>query len=155
MQYILSIIFCSLLFNITSAQTIDLKGTIKDVDGNSIPGVGIYTNPKELSSGTISDNNGQYRLQIKANQQKVVLVVFKHISYQEKSIRIQSALGKNQQVNITLAEMTTILDSTEIIFNQKDNYDVSETKIDPKNTLMLPSGRGNRFIKNITQCHFQ
>jgi hypothetical protein len=143
MQYILSIIFCSLLYNLTYGQTIEIKGTVKDVDGNGISGVGIYTQPRELSSGTISDINGQYRLQIKAQDQKTIILIYKHISFQEKSIRIQSALGKNQKVNITLTEMATILDSTEIIANTINNYDASETKIDPKNTQMLPSGSGN------------
>ncbi|HUH72827.1 MAG TPA: carboxypeptidase-like regulatory domain-containing protein [Chitinophagales bacterium] len=143
MQYFLSIIFCSLLFNITSAQTIELRGTVKDVDGNGVSGVGIYTNPREFSNGTISDNSGQFRLQIKTNNQKVITVEFMHIAFQKKSIRIQTALGKNQQLNITMDEMTNILDSTEILVNPSNNYNVSETKIDPKNTLMLPSGSGN------------
>lgn len=143
MQYILTLLFSILTLQAVLAQTIELKGTVKDTEGKGVSGVSIFTTPASQSTGAITNEEGQYSIQLKTNQQKVIIVNFRHISFKEKSVRIQASLGKNQKVDIVLEEKLNELDSTEIIINKSSSEDVSEIKIDPKNLTMLPSGSGN------------
>lgn len=142
MRYSL-LLFFSLLALHLSAQNIELRGQVKDAFGKNIPGVTIMTVQHTPTSGSTTDANGQYTLQIKANDQKVIQVKFQHISFQEKIIRVQAALGKSQKVDIVLEDLYRELDSTVVISNHQKNTDVSEIIIDPENLTMLPTGSGN------------
>lgn len=143
MRYSLLLLFSILFAQSLLAQNIELRGQVKDAFGKSIPGVSVITVQHTPASGTTSDVNGQYSLQIKANDQKVIQVRFQHISFQERIVRVQAALGKTQKVDIVLEDLFRDLDSTEVISNYKKNTDVSEIVIDPENLIMLPTGSGN------------
>jgi len=124
------------------AQSIELQGTVKDANGKGIEGVNIFVS-ETRTAGSISDKDGNYSILLRTDNNKVITVVFRHVSYTEKRVRIQPALGKKQTLNIVLAESYNELDSTVISMDRTQNYDVGETRIDPKNTIMLPSGSGN------------
>lgn len=143
MRYSLLLLFSILFAQSLLAQNIELRGQVKDAFGKSIPGVSVITVQHTPASGTTTDVNGQYSLQIKANDQKVIQVRFQHISFQERIVRVQAALGKTQKVDIVLEDLFRDLDSTEVISNYKKNTDVSEIVIDPENLIMLPTGSGN------------
>ncbi len=142
MRYILTLTIISICLQIGFAQSIDLKGVIKDSNGVPIPNVSVFTINPAYSSGAVSDEKGRYRIQIKAPQENIVEVKFKHIAYEEKTVRIQVSFGKNQMTDITLNEIYTELDSTEIVIRQ-NHEKTGEFQIDPENLTMLPSGSGN------------
>lgn len=125
-----------------TAQNIELKGRITDTEGEPIPNVTILPQPTSLNAGSVSDNQGFYKLQIKNAQQKTIEIQFKHIAYEQKTVKIQSALGRKQIADIVLQELYTELGTTDVV-GQNDNDKVSETKIDPENLIMLPTGSGN------------
>lgn len=143
MPYILVFLLSILTVQTAFAQTIEIKGTVRDADGKGIPGVSVFTAPPSQSTGTSTNEQGQYALQLKANQQKVIIVKFRHIAYTEKSIRVQPLLGKSQKVDIVLEETYNELDPTEVLITPSTQDKVGETKIDPKNLIMLPSVSGN------------
>ena len=125
------------------AQNIELKGTIQDMHGQPIMGVSIYPISKSQPTGTVSDQNGQYRLTLKLDNVNFINVKFQHIAYQEKVVKISNVLGKNQTLNIVLADIYNQVDSTIIITNANSTGKAGEIKVNPEDLTMLPTGSGN------------
>ena len=98
-------LFFTLILNFIFNQSIEISGTIQDINGNSIPKVNIYSNSK----GTTSDKEGKFNIIINNND----LITFSHIGYEEKKytlnnipdiiiLKRMTILGKNIYVNSTL-----------------------------------------------------
>lgn len=143
MPHLLLFLLGFLTVQITVAQTIELKGTVKDLNGGGILGVSIFTTTGSQKTGSVSNEKGEYLLKIKVpEQQKIVEVKFKHIAYKERTIRVSTSLGRSQIADIVLQDIFTELEATDVVTQQKNNK-VSEIQIDPENLTMLPSGSGN------------
>ena len=125
------------------AQSFELKGIVKDKQGEVIPGVAVTTNPSHLSQGTVSDINGNYKIVIKGEERQYIEVKFRHLTFKERVIRVSPSLGKRQTANITLEESLSVLDSTDILIRQSPHTKTGEIKINPDDITMLPSGSGN------------
>ncbi|MCZ2394671.1 MAG: TonB-dependent receptor [Chitinophagales bacterium] len=143
MRYIFLAITGFYFISASFAQSLELKGMIKDDYGNGISGVNISAETNTGKYGTISEENGTYQIQLKHHQQKTIVVTFKHISFETKTVRLQTSLGKNQQMDISMEEATKVLDSAIVTIHTNTNSDISETKLNPENTTMLPSVSGN------------
>jgi hypothetical protein len=123
------------------SQTVDLKGRVTDAKGIAMEGVTIYV--PEAKSGTTTDKSGSYSISLKSDKGKPIVIVFRFLGYEEKTVRILPALGKSQSLDIKMEEMAGMLDSTEVFGDKFKDSRVGETKLDPKNTQMLPSASGN------------
>jgi hypothetical protein len=122
-------------------QTVGIEGFVKDSTGAPVTGANVYI--PETRFGTVSDNNGYYSLTVKTDKGKAFNLVFSYYGFEKKTIRIQPSLGKQQTLDIILREMENMLDSVEVSGEMFKDTKVGETKIDPKNTAMLPSASGN------------
>ncbi|WP_051315410.1 SusC/RagA family TonB-linked outer membrane protein [Algoriphagus terrigena] len=70
-----------------STEELTITGTVKDPDGNPLPGATIQI--KGTETGTISDDSGKYTIQIPADQSDVVLV-FSFLGFQPKEINVDN-----------------------------------------------------------------
>lgn len=133
-----------LLFSISYvafAQNIEIEGIVTNENNQPLSEVTIFV--PNTSFGTISDKNGKYQLRLKADKsQKTIEIHFQYLGYVLKKIKVNPSLGSLQIINVKLEETTISTDSTTVVGTMQ-NTDVSETRIDPKNTTMLPSASGN------------
>jgi hypothetical protein len=122
-------------------QSIDLKGRVTDTQGAGLLGVTVYV--PEAKTGTTTDKNGFYNISLKSDKGKVVIVLFRYLGFEEKTVRISPTLGRSQVLDIQMEESSGMLDSAEVIGDKFKDTRIGETRLDPKNTMMLPSASGN------------
>lgn len=120
------------------AQTI-ISGKITDVDGKSITGVNISIN--QSSKGTISDQNGQYRLEV--SPQIILEINFSHISFitQTKAIRLEP--DEQYVLNLIMESRTEVLKEVKVEGEQENREEVSVINISPKSVEALPTPFGD------------
>ncbi|MBP1640489.1 MAG: outer membrane protein SusC, starch binding [Bacteroidetes bacterium] len=100
------ILFLLLLFSISAfGQAITVKGTVKDATNATLPGVNVRI--QGSSSGTITDVDGKYSIQVPANAK----LEFSFVGY---SSQILAVNGKSV-INITLAEDTKALSEVVVV----------------------------------------
>ncbi|MDD5695989.1 MAG: TonB-dependent receptor [Bacteroidales bacterium] len=93
-QYILFLLFAILLKTL-SAQDISVNGKVtSETDGRPIPGVNVVV--KGSSTGTTSDNNGNYSLQAPANG----VLLFSFIGMQTMEVPVDG----RRQISVTMRE---------------------------------------------------
>ncbi len=82
--------------NVIKRQDIDktIKGSVKDEKGESLPGVSIVL--KGTNSGTLTDNNGNFTIDISENTKPTF--IFSFVGYTSKEVM----LGNQSELNITL-----------------------------------------------------
>ena len=76
-------------------EGIEVKGTIVDEDGNTLPGVNIVV--KGTSIGTITDMDGNYTIQVGGPD---AVLAFSFVGYEAQDITV----GNQTTINVTLAE---------------------------------------------------
>ena len=97
LTYILTIIYLFLQQGLYAQET-TITGTVVDLNtGESLIGVNIYLEDK--SAGTVTDNEGNFRLKI--NQPLPVVVVFSNIGYLSREYTINQ---ERQNLQVALAE---------------------------------------------------
>jgi TonB-linked SusC/RagA family outer membrane protein len=99
-QFITTVLFSILLATQVFAQQRTINGTVKDSEGNGMPGVNVIA--KGTSNGTTSDTNGNYTISV--NQGDNVLV-FSFIGYATQ----EAEIGNRTTVDVTLTEDITEL----------------------------------------------
>jgi TonB-linked SusC/RagA family outer membrane protein len=82
------------------AQTITVKGTVKDNDG-TIPGVNVAI--KGTLTGTVSDIDGKYSISVSGSN---AVLVFSYIGYATQEITV----GNQTVIDVTLTESENLLD---------------------------------------------
>lgn len=87
-------------FGFAQAQTI--TGTV--IDANGVPLIGVNVLLKNTSTGTVTDFDGKYQLQV--GNQTNATITFSYIGYETKEV----AVAGNTVVNVTLNESTSALD---------------------------------------------
>lgn len=87
-------------FGFAQAQTV----TGKVIDANGVPLIGVNVLVKNTSTGTVTDFDGQYQLQI--GGQSNATLTFSYIGYETKEVLVE---GKTV-INVTLNESTSALD---------------------------------------------
>ena len=106
-------LFFTLILNFIFNQSIEISGTIQDINGNSIPKVNIYSNSK----GTTSDKEGKFNIIINNND----FITFSHIGYEEKKYTL------NNIPDIIILKRTTILGKNIYVNSTLDNRDFYNT----------------------------
>jgi TonB-dependent starch-binding outer membrane protein SusC len=86
-----------LLFSTRASAQVTVTGTIKDASNEGLPGANIYI--KGTTTGTSSDINGNFKLQVAENLQNGTLII-SLIGYATQEV----AIGQQTKFDITLAE---------------------------------------------------
>ena len=118
-----------------------LRGSITNsTTGESLAGVNIYV--EELQSGTVSDQQGIYRLTLPADSS--LRLRFSFIGYENVNRVITLAPGEERVVDITMKEQSKLLQEVQVQGQVEDIRDqVSMVKLDPKSVENLPSPFGD------------
>ena len=117
------------------SQTI--KGYISDDEDNSLSSVNIsILNEK---NGAISDKEGKYTINIKANRS--VVLAYSFIGFKIEKIRIPMLKkGQIYELNINLKSSSTTLE--DVIITDQKNRKESFNRIKPKHVSVLPGNSG-------------
>ena len=100
-----SIIFlCAVCFS-SFAQNITVKGTVKDRQGESLPGVSVLV--KGTTQGTSTDVDGAYSINVAGN----ATLVFTYIGFDTKEV----AVNNQRTLNVTLNEANTQLNEVVVV----------------------------------------
>ena len=135
MKRILFIVLFIILQLSLISQTIE--GKITDFNLNPLAAVNISI--IDQSGGLISDNNGLYKVNIKANRSYVI--AFSFIGYETEKIRVPM-LKKSQKytLNISLKESNTLLD--DIIVKDQKSRKNNLSRIKTKHVEVIPGSGG-------------
>ena len=117
------------------SNTVILRGQITDSNNLPIQNVNLQYN----KTGTISDKNGKYQLEL--IYQNTIEIIVSHVSYKTDTLTL--ALNNQQKItnqNITLEETDNFLSNINLVSNEYRFKGL--TKIDPTNITKLPSTSG-------------
>ena len=135
MKRILFIILFLLLQISSIGQTIE--GKITDFKLNPLAAVNISI--IDQSGGLISDNDGFYKVNIKANRSYVI--AFSFIGYETEKIRVPMLKkGQKYTLNISLEESNTLLD--DIIVKDQKSRKNNLSRIKTKHVEVIPGSGG-------------
>ena len=135
MKRILFIILFLLLQISSIGQTIE--GKITDFNLNPLAAVNISI--IDQSGGLISDNDGFYKVNIKANRSYVI--AFSFIGYKTEKIRVPMLKkGQKYTLNISLEESNTLLD--DIIVKDQKSRKNNLSRIKTKHVEVIPGSGG-------------
>jgi len=95
----------SAVMEVNQQQSSTIIGKIIGEDGAGIPGVNVLI--KGTTTGTVTDLNGEYSLQVPAGS----ILVFSYLGYTTQEIKV----GNSSTVNITMKEDTKIFDEVVVI----------------------------------------
>ncbi|MDH5399200.1 MAG: TonB-dependent receptor [Cyclobacteriaceae bacterium] len=101
---LLSIFMVFFVFVKAQAQTKQVQGNIKDENGEGLPGVSVYL--KGTTTGSVSDVNGDYNVEVPDNTD---VLVFSYIGYKTREVSI------GQQTQIDLAMEPDLKTLSEVI----------------------------------------
>lgn len=99
-------LFFLLFFNLASAQTTQVGGTVRDTKGGRLPGVSVRV--KGISSGTTTDSTGAFTLSVPSSSS---VLVFSIVGYLDKEVTV----GDQRIINVSLAEKQNSLDEVVVI----------------------------------------
>lgn len=118
------------------AQTATISGSVKGIDGEPVENVQIAV-LEEGQRSTITDNKGNYTLEVPAN--KPITVAFYNISYNQINKKLTLKEGEIFSFSPTLAFKNDI----GVVNVVGENRTVEITPIDPKLFYQLPTAGGN------------
>lgn len=87
------LVYLSVAATTSFAQQRLIKGVVKDQQGETLPGVSVQI--KGTGRGTMSNNNGEYSIQVPGNN---AVLVFTYIGFQSKEV----PAGSKQTLDVTL-----------------------------------------------------
>ncbi|MFL2567385.1 MAG: TonB-dependent receptor [Flavobacteriales bacterium] len=135
MKRILFIVLFIILQLSLISQTIE--GKITDFNLNPLAAVNISI--IDQSGGLISDNDGLYKVNIKANRSYVI--AFSFIGYETEKIRVPMLKkGQKYTLNISLKESNTLLD--DIIVKDQKSRKNNLSRIKTKHVEVIPGSGG-------------
>ena len=135
MKRILFIVLFIILQLSLISQTIE--GKITDFNLNPLAAVNISI--IDQSGGLISDNNGLYKVNIKANRSYVI--AFSFIGYETEKIRVPMLKkGQKYKLNISLKESNTLLN--DIIVKDQKSRKNNLSRIKTKHVEVIPGSGG-------------
>lgn len=124
---------CSLLF----AQQVVIKGKVTDNSGGELPGVNVVL--KGNTSGTSTDQNGDYSLTLPGGPGENRVLVFSFIGY----IKQEIAVANQTVIDVKLATDTQNLDEVVVVgygTTAKKNLTTAISKVDP---AKIPTSANN------------
>ncbi|WP_220466380.1 SusC/RagA family TonB-linked outer membrane protein [Dyadobacter psychrotolerans] len=125
------------------AQTVKVEGIVKDAQG-VLPGVSIVA--KGTSTGTISDGNGAYKLDVSGD----AVLIYTFIGYEAKEVSVKSVQPVNgvYKIEVNLANQINNLDEVVVVgfgTQKKVNLTGAVATVDAK-------AIENRPVRNATQA---
>jgi len=105
LKKIIAVVVMLIVSATLSAQTRQVTGKITNAKSEPLPGVSIYE--KGTSTGTITDAQGNYKLDVSAE----AILVFSFIGYVTEEVSV----GGRQVINLTLKENITALDEVVVV----------------------------------------
>ena len=94
----LNIVFCGLIFGSSLAQQAIVRGIITNYNQVPIQNASVVSG----TSGTTTNENGFYSLQVQSN--KEIQVIFQHIGYQNSIVKLQLESGEIYELNPVINE---------------------------------------------------
>ncbi|MCB0495094.1 MAG: TonB-dependent receptor [Cyclobacteriaceae bacterium] len=102
------------------AQGNKVSGTVKDTDGNGLPGVNVFV--KNTTSGTSTDFDGNYTLNVGGSD----TLVFSFIGYQTQELLV----GNQSVIDVVLSDDVTQLEEIVVIgYGSQQKKDVSASVV--------------------------
>ena len=132
----LKILLTTLLMSLTNAaigQNTTITGKVTDVDNNPLPGVSVYL--KGTTSGTVTNNDGQFTITNRTGSQ---VLVFSFIGMKER----EEVIGNRRTINVVMEDDQNILNETVVIgYQEVQRKDLmgAVTSVDSKAVNSLPS----------------
>jgi TonB-linked SusC/RagA family outer membrane protein len=126
-EFILALLFLIGTSGVLMAQR-SVSGTVADINNSPLPGVSVTV--KGTSSGTMTDVDGKYTLQLPANA-KTLVFTFVGMESQEVTI------GQSSTYNVTLSESTIGLDEVVVVGYGKQSREVLTTSVSKLDTKVL------------------
>lgn len=126
-------------FNSASAQNKKVTGTVSDANG---PLIGVNVMVKGTSSGTITDFDGHYSLDVPAKS----TLVFKYVGYNPA----EKVVGGNSVIDVTLTEDTQQLDEVVVVgygIQRKSDLTGSVTSIKADDLNSFPSSNVGDMLR--------
>ena len=151
-KLLLSFCLCLLLSFGTWAQNISVKGTVKDGStGEAVPGVSIII--QGTSTGTVTDVNGQYDLDVPQG----ATLVFSAVGYTNQNV----VVGAETEINVTMEpstqELGEVIVTAQGIERKKEALGFAVSTVDSKEIADRTEGDVVRSLRskasgvNITQ----
>jgi TonB-linked SusC/RagA family outer membrane protein len=118
---------------------IEIRGTVRDTTGTLLPGVSVTI--KDQKGGTITDQNGSYR--IRANENAVL--VFSYIGFikQEVAVKNRTTLNVRMQSNMSSLEDVVVIGYGTV---KRSDVTGSVGKVDIKDALKAPVRSIDEFL---------
>lgn len=101
-----TLLFCMLLFSVSTFAQLVVKGTVTDADNMGMPGVNVLV--KGTTNGTITDIDGKYSISV-PSAKSTLIYSFVGMSTQE------IVVGKQKIINVTLTDDSKVLDEVVIV----------------------------------------
>lgn len=117
----------------TIIQPITITGTITDETGQSLPGVNIFL--KGTSTGTISDHNGNYTIEVPGAD---AVLVFSYIGFRTQEVSV----GSQTQIDLSLIEDIAGLEEVIVIGYgtvKKSDLTGNVTRVRTEQTIDIPN----------------
>ena len=124
-----------------NAQQRTLTGTVREENGGPLVGVSISL--KGTSSGTTTNNNGTYSINVPNNQ---AVLIFSFLGFKTREIPI----GANPVLNVSLAADNTALDEIVVVgygTQRKSDMTGSVSSVKGKDLTMLPTQRADQALQ--------
>lgn len=126
-------------FSTVSAQNKKVTGTVSDVNG---PLIGVNVMVKGTATGTITDFDGNYSLEIPQN----AILVFKYVGYNS----VEKAAGSSSILNVKMTEDTQQLDEVVVVgygIQRKSDLTGSVTSIKADELNSFPSSNVGDMLR--------
>lgn len=130
------LLFPTYLFAQDQSSTATIIGTITDGDGITIPGVNVYLDGTGIN--TVSNVDGQYRLEIPAN--KNFTLVYSFVGYQQiRRPNLRLAAGKAIRYDVVMQ----LLQQQEIVVIPFESREIDAIRVEKKDIERIPTTDGN------------
>ncbi len=135
-------LFCVLVFALTMSHTYaqgTLSGTVTDSDGETLIGANILI--KDLNTGTVTDFDGNYELELPAGEQ---VLVFSYTGYSPSEISLTVENGRSYTQDVTLSTDNFDLDQVVVT----GTFSGRTQKESPMSLSLLNSAQLQRLSSN-------
>src|SRR5690348_13553506 len=138
MRIAASVIFLLITFSgFSQKKTAHVSGKVIDENENPLSRVSITILGKQ--KGIITSDSGTFRITVPA--ERAFALVFSYSGYREEQRNFYLSANEEEKLTVKLERSTTTLNPV-IISDQKERTETGLVKINPKNSITLPSATG-------------
>lgn len=133
LSFALTVLVLMLVKLEAAGQTFTISGKVTDSQGEGLPGVSVMR--KGENTGTSTDLNGQFRIQVTSNR---TVLVFTYIGFQTKEVPVANAA----MLNVTLTESVSRLNEVVVVgygTQKRSNVVGSVTQITSEDIKQAPA----------------